>query len=198
MPFSVLVQMTLTAILTVWSPGPNNILLLSTASRFGLKKNLPFMAGIWTGSMTLMTLSGLLCRALARVIPGIQPFMSIAGGIYLIYLAWGTFRRCPPGQGKEEALPTYFQGILLQLINVKIILYGLTMFSTYILPWTTALPSILCFAGYLMVLGALGNLIWALAGNVLRRAYESHFRLMNTAMSLLILWCAVRVMGIWR
>ena len=32
MPLSVFMEMTLSAILTVWSPGPNNILLLSTAA----------------------------------------------------------------------------------------------------------------------------------------------------------------------
>ena len=35
MPLSVLIEMTISAILTVWSPGPNNILLLSTASKYG-------------------------------------------------------------------------------------------------------------------------------------------------------------------
>ena len=35
MPLSVLIEMTISAILTVWSPGPNNILLLSTAHTKG-------------------------------------------------------------------------------------------------------------------------------------------------------------------
>ncbi len=48
MPLSIFIEMTLSAILTVWSPGPNNILLLSTASKYGFSKNLPFMTGIWT------------------------------------------------------------------------------------------------------------------------------------------------------
>ena len=44
MPLSVFIEMTLSAILTVWSPGPNNILLLSTASKYGISGNLRFMA----------------------------------------------------------------------------------------------------------------------------------------------------------
>ena len=46
MPLSIFIEMTLSAILTVWSPSPNNILLLSTASKYGFSKNLPFMTGI--------------------------------------------------------------------------------------------------------------------------------------------------------
>lgn len=37
MPFSVFIEMTLSAILTVWSPGPNSILLLSSASKYGVR-----------------------------------------------------------------------------------------------------------------------------------------------------------------
>ena len=50
MPLSVFIEMTLSAILTVWSPGPNNILLLSTASKYGISGNIRFMTGIWSGS----------------------------------------------------------------------------------------------------------------------------------------------------
>ena len=56
MPLSVFIEMTLSAILTVWSPGPNNILLLSTASKYGISGNIRFMTGIWSGSLTLMCL----------------------------------------------------------------------------------------------------------------------------------------------
>jgi len=87
-------------------------------------------------------------------------------------------------------------GIFLQLVNVKIIIYGLTMFSTFILPHETRPLFLLFFAFYLMVIGAIGNLIWAFAGNILRKIYDSHYRLMNLIMALLVVWCALRVLGI--
>lgn len=77
MSLSVFIEMTLSAILTVWSPGPNNILLLSNASKYGVRGNLRFMIGIWSGSLTLMCLSGLFCSTLGSIIPGIQPVMNI-------------------------------------------------------------------------------------------------------------------------
>ena len=46
MPFDVFCNMTLTAALTVWSPGPNNILLLTTASKYGFRKNLKFQSSV--------------------------------------------------------------------------------------------------------------------------------------------------------
>lgn len=189
-------EMTITACITVWSPGPNNIFLLSSASRYGIWKNLKFMLGIWTGSLTLMVLSGIFCSALAEIVPGIQPVMKYVGALYLLYLAWQTYRRLPPGENQAEQVPTYPMGILLQLVNVKIIVYGLTMFSSFILPFENRPPVLLGFAFYLMVLGAMGNLIWAFAGNILRWIYDRHYRLMNTIMAVLLLWCVLRILGI--
>lgn len=197
MPFSVFWDMTLTACLTVWSPGPNNIMLLSTASKYGIKKNLKFMLGIWTGSLTLMILCGVFCSALASLIPGIQPVMKYVGATYLIYLAYKTLRRLPPQESSSEKEPSYIMGIFLQLVNVKIIVYGLTMFSTFILPHVQSTILLFPLAFYLMILGAIGNLIWAFAGNILKRFYTAHYRLMNIIMALLILWCALRVIGLF-
>ena len=143
-----------------------------------------------------MILSGLLCSTLAAVVPGIQPVMKWVGALYLLYLAWGTWNRRPPQEGTAEREPSYGMGFFLQMVNVKIIIYGLTMFSSFILPHVQAPPVLLLFAVYLMILGALGNLIWAFAGNVLKRFYEKHYRLMNGVMALLVVWCALRIVGI--
>ena len=196
MPLSVFIEMTLSAILTVWSPGPNNILLLSTASKYGVSGNLRFMTGIWSGSLTLMCLSGLFCSPLGKIVPGIQPVMKYLGAAYVLYLAWQTWRRLPPSDSTQEKKPTWIMGFFLQLINVKIIIYGLTMFSAYILPYETRIPMLFCFAVYLMFLGALGNLIWAFAGNVLKRFYIGHYKLMNGIMALLLVWCSLRITGL--
>ncbi|MCM1256678.1 MAG: LysE family transporter [Roseburia sp.] len=197
MPFTVFCEMTLTAALTVWSPGPNNILLLSNASKYGLKKNLKFMSGIWTGSLTLMVLCGICSSVLTALLPQIRPVLAFVGAAYLLYLAYTTYKRLPPGEGTDNREPTYKMGIFLQLINVKIIIYGLTMFSSFILPYERRPLMLFFFAFYLMVMGALGNLIWAFAGNILKRAYEKHYKLMNLIMALLLVWCALRVVGIF-
>lgn len=196
MPFSVFLDMSVSAAVTVWSPGPNNILLLSTASKYGIRRNLKLLLGIWSGSLTLMCLSGIFCSTLGRVIPGIQIYMKYAGAAYILWLAWQTLKRKPPKESGDSKEPSYLMGLFLQLLNVKIILYGLTMFSTFILPYETRIPMLFLYAVYLMVLGAIGNLIWAFAGNLLKQFYEVHYKLMNIVMALLLIWCAARILGI--
>ena len=196
MPLANLIDLTITCMITVWSPGPNNILLLSTASRYGVKKNMPLMAGIWTGATVVMTLCGLLGQTLISVIPGIQPVMKMIGGAYLLYLAWNTYKRQPPSAAAEQKLPTYFMGFFLQLVNAKMIIHGITMFSSYILPFVQTTPMILLFVVYFVIMGAIGNLLWAFAGNVLTKVYNNHYKLMNLVMALLLVWCALRILGL--
>ena len=109
MSLSVFIEMTLSAILPVWSPGPNNILLLSNASKYGVGGNLRFMAGIWSGSLTLMCLSGLFCSTLGSIIPGIQPVMKYLGAAYpvsgLADLAQAS--SVGPGPGEDAYLETW-------------------------------------------------------------------------------------------
>ena len=196
MPLNVFIEMTISACVTVWSPGPNNILLLSTASKYGLKKNLKLLLGIWTGSLSLMCLCGIFCSVLSSIIPGIAPIMKYVGAAYILYLAWQTLKRRPPAENTKEKEPSYLMGLLLQLLNVKIIIYGLTMFSSFILPHETRIPVLFLFAVYLMILGGIGNLIWACAGNILKRFYTAHYKFMNLIMALLLLWCSLRIIGI--
>ena len=132
MPLNVFIEMTISAAVTVWSPGPNNILLLSTSSKYGVKKNAKLLLGIWSGSLSLMCLCGIFCSTLGSIVPGIQPVMKYVGASYILYLAWQTWKRTPPKENEAEKEPSYVMGLFLQLLNVKIIVYGLTMFSSFI------------------------------------------------------------------
>lgn len=120
----------------------------------------------------------------------------ISGAAYILYLAWQTWRRLPPSDQVQEKMPTWKLGFFLQMINVKIIIYGLTMFSAYILPYESKVPVLFIFAVYLMILGAFGNLLWAFAGNVLKTLYGQHYRIMNGIMALLLVWCSLRIVGV--
>ena len=58
---------------TTFSPGPNNILLLSSTSRFGFRRCLPLIFGIWGGLVTIMLLCGFCCAWLGELVPQIGP-----------------------------------------------------------------------------------------------------------------------------
>ena len=177
---------------TTFSPGPNNILLLSSTSRFGLRKCWPLIFGIWGGLVAIMLLCGFGCAWLGELVPQIIPVAKYVGAAYILYLAYRTFVRSPGGQDTDKASRplTCVNGFLLQFLNVKILMLGIAAYSGYILPTGFSVPAVLCFALIMAACAGTGNLIWATAGTLLLPLYKRHYKLVNGVMALLLLWCA--------
>lgn len=195
MSLSVFTSLTLYAISTGWSPGPNNVLLMSLSGKFGLKKCRRFLGGICAGFLTIMLLCAVFSVAINRFLPGVVPFLRYAGGIYILYLAFMTFRRKPVADPADnQKPPSFVYGFLLQFINVKVILYGLSALSSYVLPYENRTLFLILFAFYLTFFGSTGNLLWALAGSLCKRFYNRCYRIFNAAIALLLLRCAFKLL----
>ena len=81
--------------------------------------------------------------------------------------------------------------MLLQFINVKGIIYGITSMSTYILPHFSAVPVLILFASMLAFLGFVCTLCWSLFGAMFKRLLVRYARIINAVMALLLVYCAV-------
>ncbi len=175
-------------------PGPNNILLLSSAGQNGLKKCVPLLLGIWSGLVTVMILAGAFCALLSRYVPAAAPYLKYVGAAYILYLAFLTIRKKPSVKetGKDLTL-TFRNGFLLQFLNVKVIMLGLASFPGYFLPYGSSVFNILLFAVTMTVCCGAGNLIWALFGSALNPFYDRHYMIINIVMAALLIYCAVRM-----
>lgn len=195
MTIDMFITLLIFAATTTFSPGPNNILMLTLAGQYGFKKCLKIMTGIWTGSFTLMLCCGLFSSVLSTLLPGIAPYFKYVGAIYILWLAYKTVQRRPVTAGEgEQKEPAFLTGFFLQMANVKIMLYGLTAFTTYITPYVSSIPMLVFFAFVLMAVAATGNVIWAVVGNVCQRFYTKYYKVFNIIMGLLLVWCAVKIL----
>lgn len=121
------------AVITAATPGPNNIMSMSNGSRYGFRKALPFNLGIGVGFSAVMLLCTAFASLLRSILPAIKTPMLILGACYMLYLAWKTWKS--DGEIDEDHSRTGFlQGMTLQFINAKIILYGILSMEAYILP----------------------------------------------------------------
>ncbi len=80
------------AAVTAITPGPNNIMSMSSASRIGFKKTLPFNFGILSGFLIVMMLCTFLSSVLSSLLPIIEFPMLIIGATYMLYLAYKTWK----------------------------------------------------------------------------------------------------------
>jgi Putative threonine efflux protein len=179
---------------TTFSPGPNNILLLSSTSRFGLRRCLPLMAGIATGLVTIMLACGFGCAWLGELAPQIAPYAKFAGAAYILWLAWKTlFRGAASGGGEVRPL-NYLDGFMLQFFNVKILLLGVAAYTGFILPYGFRVPYVLAFAAVMAGCAVTGNLIWSTLGTLLCPIYNRYCRAVNLLMAALLIWCACKML----
>ena len=194
MPVSIYLELAAYACATTFSPGPNNILLLSSTSKFGFRRCLPLIYGIWSGLLSIMLICGFGCAVLGELVPQIVPYAKYVGAAYILYLAYKTLvRKVGDSSGGETKPLTYINGFLLQFLNVKIMSLGLAANSGSILPHGFHVPSILAFAVIMAGCAATGNLIWATLGSMLFPLYKRFNTVINAVMALLLVWCAWKI-----
>ncbi len=115
-------------LLTILSPGPNNIAVIGTSVSAGRPAGLAVALGIATGSFTwaMMTVLGL--SALLASYAAALTVIKIIGGFYLLWLAYRAFRSAASDRDIElpaaAARPCslrgfYLRGAAIQLTNPK-------------------------------------------------------------------------------
>lgn len=197
MPLSLYLSFITYALAATVLPGPNNVLLLSVSGRYGFRRCIPLISGIWTGLVTVMTIAGVFLSTLDRFIPRITPVVKYIGAAYILWLAWKTLIRKPAGESTDDRdMPGFRDGFLLQFLNIKVMMLGLAAFPGYFLsPDITWSRFILVplFAVSMTACCGTGNLIWTFAGSLLKPLYDRYHRPVNLCMALLLVWCAVKI-----
>ena len=177
------------AVVTAVTPGPNNIMSMSNGSRKGFRGALPLTFGIWVGFTIVMILCTAFCGVLSALIPKIKLPMLILGALYMLYLAWETFRSS--GVEEDHSRDGFLSGLLLQFINPKIYIYGIVSMEAYILPNISSPAVVALFALGLAFTGFVLTLCWSAFGSLLGRLFSRHARVVNKIMALLLVWCAI-------
>jgi len=177
-------------VVTSFTPGPNNIMSMSNAARYGFRRSVPFTLGVCVGFFTIIGLSITFTIALYRAIPTIKPVMTLVGAAYILWLAYKTVTSAPHGRDGAPQT-TFVSGALLQFLNPKAVLYGITAASTFIVPYYHSLPVYAAFAAALALVSLASTLSWALFGSVFQRFMADHHRVVGWVMGALLVYCAV-------
>lgn len=177
------------------TPGPNNIMSMYLSAHFGLRGAKKFIIASSAAFFLKVLLCGMLNVALAEILPGIVPYLKWAGACYLLYLAarmlYDGFRKNQGDNIDTGGESTYRSGIILQLMNMKSWIASLSMFSIYVVPYTTAAKDMLLVAVITQVFMIVCTLVWAGCGSALRRVYDRYSKAFSAVMATSLVWCAV-------
>jgi threonine/homoserine/homoserine lactone efflux protein len=87
MSHSLLIALIAFGAVMAFTPGPNNIMVLSSGLTYGFRRTLPHIAGIAIGVSFMVAATGLGLGAIFIAWPILQTVLKYAGIAYLIYLA---------------------------------------------------------------------------------------------------------------
>jgi cysteine/O-acetylserine efflux protein len=185
-------------VVTTFTPGPNNISAMSLGITSGYRRALRFLAGVTVGFFGVMCLCALLAAVLLSAFPALQPVLRIVGALYIAWLAVHTFLSSTKAGTQDAAALGFASGILLQLLNAKVIIYGLTLYSTFLGGLAGKALLLGLFAAGFAVVGFAGVSLWAGLGSSLTRVLSNRRARMITSivLSLLLLYSAVESSGL--
>ncbi|MGM9614213.1 MAG: LysE family transporter [Oscillospiraceae bacterium] len=178
------------AVVTAITPGPNNILSMSNASRLGFRRSFPFNLGIWIGFSLVMLVCTFFCNTLSAMIPKIKTPMLILGALYMLWLAFKTKSSSVIEETPSKG--TLVSGLILQFVNPKIYIYCIVSMEAYILPhYQGQWGPLVFFALLLAFIGFVFTLCWSLFGSAFKLLFSRYAKVTNTIMALLLVYCAV-------
>ena len=191
MSHQILLAFVVFALVMFFTPGPNNIMLLSSGLTYGFRPTLPHMAGITIGFAFMVGAVGLGLGAVFIAYPVLQAILKWGGVVYLVYLA-AAIAMAEPVKAEEGGLrkgPMSFLGAArFQWINAKgwvMVISAITAYAAIAaFPWNIAIQ-----VGISLMLGTLSCTTWAMFGSALRPLLSSRkmVRAFNIVMAVLLL-----------
>jgi threonine/homoserine/homoserine lactone efflux protein len=187
---SLLIAFVLFTLVMSFTPGPNNIMLLSSGVTYGFRRTLPHVAGITIGFAFMVGAVGLGLGTVFIAYPILQTILKYLGAAYLIYLAVAIALSGPPkaGEDKRGGPMTFFGAAMFQWVNAKgwvMVIANITAYAAIAsFPWNIAMQTAIT-----LVVGTASTVAWALFGSALRPILTSEHavRAFNITMALLLL-----------
>ncbi|WP_261840816.1 LysE family translocator [Aliamphritea ceti] len=163
---------------TMWAtPGPNNMMLVYSGAKFGIRATLPHIFGILAGTVLLNSLAVLGLKPLIETWPETMLVLKVLGSVWLIMIGWKMANARQTSDDKQVEKPMRFiMAVLFQFANPKAISATLALVSLVLVAIEQD-PQL--FWLVLLIIPPLSFLSitpWAVAGRAIRRFLSTEMR----------------------
>ena len=188
MPGYVLGNFFIYSVINAFTPGPGNILALNTVTNYGYKKGRPLYWGIFAGYYVVQVICAVFVFGVSTFLPDVLGIMKYIGTAYILWLAVH-IALSKPTTGTVEKSASFLKGFLLQFVNVKIYLFGITALTGYVTEYSASLWVLLLFEIIIATIGTIATLTWVGMGVLIQRAYQKYYRVINIILALTLSEC---------
>ncbi len=174
------------------SPGPVNVVALSSGAQFGLIPSLRHVLGATVGFVVLLMFTGFGLHEVLQRYPMLTDIIRWAGVAFLLYLAW----KLAMDDGRLDVTrptrePSFFHGAAMQWLNPKAWLAAVAGMGAFVADGEGRLIGLFALIYFVVCYLSVG--CWAYAGAFLGPYLRSprRIRVFNRSMAALLAGCAV-------
>ncbi|URQ92730.1 LysE family transporter [Pseudoalteromonas sp. SCSIO 43101] len=182
------------AIGIMYTPGPINLLGLSSGLNKQTRSHLGFFIGVGSAMFILFVLLGYL--GLQMINPQFLPYVSLIGCGYILYIAWKVAKaKVQVSDTSADASLSFFDGLFMQLLNPKALVATLPI-ATIQFPSADITGAAIVFWSFILAILAFGApTSYSLAGLVLGKQVSrpSVFNVFNKLMAVLLVYVALMI-----
>lgn len=171
------------------TPGPNNIMLMTSGVNFGVKRSIPHLMGISLGFPTMILAIGLGLSALFQTYPVIHQIIKVIGITYLLYLSWLIANSSSKMEGKTIAKPfSFIQAAAFQWVNPKGWIMAVGAIATFTSVQQDLTAQVITIATVFLFIAFPCALVWLGFGVVLKRLLKNprQQKIFNISMAVLL------------
>ncbi len=187
MDLSQLTALALFAFVTTFTPGPNNIMLMTSGANVGFTRSLPHMLGVILGFALMVLLVGIGLTGLFIQYPMVHSVLNVLSLLYLLYLAYKIAISQPTHTDADYRPLSFSAAVLFQWVNPKGWTMALTAVSVY--NPTSSWMSLLVISLVFLLANLPSASVWVVAGQHLQGFLTTpkRIRSFNYLMALLLI-----------
>lgn len=193
MPFDLLGQLALFAVATLYTPGPNNVMLTSSGARFGFLRSLPHLLGVAFGFPFMLFVIALGLGAIFEQSSLFKDGLHIIGAAIMLYIGWKIATAKRDKTDSDLAQPfTFAMAAGFQFVNPKAWSMAIGVSGAYIPGISPVKEAFIC-AAIFTAMGLGSAALWTGFGVAIRSWLEDdvRFRMFNLFMGLSVAACAL-------
>ncbi|MGH8416357.1 MAG: LysE family translocator [Pseudomonas sp.] len=192
---NLMISMAAFALAASISPGPVNVVALSSGAQFGLGASLRHVMGATVGFVVLLASTGFGLHEVLHNYPMLTDIIRWAGMAFLLYLAWKL--AMDDGQlnvDKPTQRPSFWHGAAMQWLNPKAWLAAVAGMGAFVADGEARLIGLFALIYFVVCYFSVG--CWAYAGAFLGPWLRSpqRIRTFNRSMAALLVGCAVSLL----
>jgi threonine/homoserine/homoserine lactone efflux protein len=167
------------AIPAFFTPGPNNLMLMTSSARFGIARTVPHALGVVLGFPLMTFVVGLGLGEVFEAFPSLKTILKFAAAAYFLWMAWTLLGlKLHEAGGAERPMRTY-EAALFQWINPKAWAMAVSLVALVVDAGPNRLWTIVWLTLGCLLIAPFSSVLWMVFGQqleaILRRTGTERF-----------------------